>query len=579
MVWKPQQQQYSYWSTQQWRKSLTTPIARNSKFWTNVLKADPMLETVRPCVELVFGNGESINISTHAISTRKKSSSSAFNNEVSVGYKPLLIQAPSLSSTVTMGGGASSARSFTLNVSQLDIDIYAILKERRILAGFGEISLQVDGQWWEDRWVILRGDMNGGVRFGGEDEMIDLEIVDPKDMDDLQIPVVRLTVDDWPEMPDNNEGYRIPMVINAVSTIPCVRVYKNPPPDLAFVGFHSPLTQHAQGNAYINGIQMSPGNAEYPYAITDNETQNVAFFQYTFSVGTATWEDSDTVYVPGGLNLESITGKEITVVEAIRYLCVEWSTLGIANINEDMFSRAAARQPPALIPSILLNASGSTDSATALKYIEEVLCKSYPMISMAWQDGGYGPVYYDRRTAPVMELRVGQYPLLKRKTAISEMPKEELKNRFTVNYDYDALTDTHRGLITRDETSSVLCRLSAEQAGTREMDMLQSNVIPSTATLLGAPESIQQDWQANHIIDWYVQHLTLPSYYAEYDAFSSLYLQLTLGDNVTLYDETITEDPISATVEKISFEPGKTVVGLRMWILYDLVAISSRNTN
>jgi len=580
MVWQPQQRISSYWSTQKWRKSLTHHIPRNSTFWNNVLKADPMMESVRLCVELVFGNGQTINISTHAISTTKKLSPTTNIKKEIVVYKPLLESAPSIQNMVSMGGEASSARSFSLNISQLDIDVYAILKERRFLAGFGEISLQVDGQWWEDRWVILKGDMNGGVRFGGEDEMIDLEIVDPKDIDDLQIPVARLTIEDWPNIPDDNQGYRIPMVINAVSTVPCVRVDKNIPPDLAFVGFHSPLTQHFSKNAYVNGVQLSPGNTAYPYAITSGSTQDVSFFQYTFAVGTATWEDSDTIYIPASLDGGgSPDGVEISLIEVIRYLCVEWSTLGIANINDDMFSRAMTRQAVSLIPSVLLNASGGSDSATAIKYIEGVLCQSYPMVSMAWQDGGYGPVYYDRRVQPVMELRVGQYPLLKRRTAITETPKDSLKNKFTVMFDYDALTDTHRGLITRDATNSTLCALSADQAGTREMDVLESNVIPSTATLLGGPDSIQQNWQANHVIDWYVQHYTLPSYYAEYDAFAAIYLQLALGDNVILYDETITNEPISATVEKISFEPGKAVVGLRMWILYDLVSTSSRSTN
>lgn len=580
MVWKPQQHSYTYWSTQQWRKNSTYHPPRNSTFWKNVLRADPMMESVRMCVELVFGNGESINISTHAISSRKRLTSSAAGNEQTVVYKPLLVKAPAIQNTVTMGGGESSARSFALNVSQLDIDVYAILKSRRFLAGYGEISLQVDGQWWEDRWVILRGDMNGGVRFGGEDEMLDLEIVDPKDIDDLQIPVVRLTVDDWPDIPEDNQGYRIPMAINAVSTVPCVRVYGPPPPDLAFVGFHSPLSQHFQKNAYINGNQLSPSNAAYPYVIGLGETQNVSFFQYTFSVGTATWEDSDTVYVPASIDGgEQPDGTEISLIEVIRYLCVEWSTLGIANINEDMFSRAMLRQPISLVPSVLLNASGTSDSATAIKYIEGVLCKSYPMVSMAWQDGGYGPVYYDRNIAPVMELRAGQYPLLKRRTAITETPKDDLKNRFTVNFDYDAMTDTHRGLITRDASNSILCEISANQAGTREMDVLESKVIPATASLLGAPLSISQDWQANHVIDWYVRHYTLPSYYAEYDAFASVYLQLALGDNIILYDETITSDPISATVEKISIEPGKAVLGLRMWILYDLISVSTRSSN
>jgi hypothetical protein len=584
MVWEPQTRIYSYWSTQKWRKSLTYHQPRNSTFWKNVLKLDPMMESVCLCVELVFGNGETINVSTKAISSRKKLSSSVPGNEETVVYKPLLVKAPAIQNVVSMGGGSSSARSFTLNVSQLDIDVYSILTSRRFLAGYGEISLQVDGQWWEDRWVILKGDMNGGVRFGGEDEMIDLEIVDPKDIDDLQIPVVRLTTEDWPDMPENNLGYRIPMAINNVSTVPCVRVYNLPPSlgnDLAFVGFHSPLGQHFQKNAYVNGEEKNPGDAGYPYNISLGETQNVSFFQYNFVTGgTGVWEDSDTVYVPASIDGgESPDGTEITLIEVIRYLCVEWSTLGLANINEDMFSRAMSKQAIALIPSVLLNGSGNTNSATAIKYIEDVLCKSYPMVSMAWQDGGYGPVYYDRRVEPVMELRVGQYPLIKRRTAITETAKEELKNRFTINFDYDAMTDTHRGLITRDASNSTLCALSANQAGTREMDMLESKVIPSTASLLGAPDSITADWQANHVIDWYVQHYTLPSYYAEFDAFAAVYLQLALGDNVILYDETITKDPISATVEKISIEPGKAVLGLRMWILYDLVAVSSRSTN
>jgi len=505
---------------------------------------------------------------------------------VAVVYQPLLIEVPPITNELKMGGGASSARTFSLNISQLNLDPYKILKQRRFLAGFGEISLQINGQMWEDRYVILRGEMESGVRFGSVDEMLDLEIVDPKDINDITIPPLSLTQDlemsgqehppeTFADMPDNNIGKHIPLIMNYVPTIPCVRVSTvpsvGPTYNMKWIAYQDPLGQHKLNKAYVDGVEYNSWSADYPYTAGVGSTNGINYEQFIFEVGTGLWEDSTTVYasvrlIDGELGTFDFL---VDVIEVIRILCRDWSTVGLGNINESLFSRAQANSAQGLIPSVLINASGAANSATALKYIEDVLCKSYPMITMVWQDGGYGPVYYDRRTPPIMELRKDQAPLLKRRTAITETPKKDLKNRFSIQYDYDAMTDTYRGYSERNATNSEICQISQEQTGTREESRIESKVIGSLSDPMGNNEAIVGSWQADIVLDWLVEHTALPSYYAEYDAFAGVYMMLQLGDNIILYDSDITEDPITATVEKMSYGEGKVVIGLRMWILYD----------
>lgn len=557
------------WNIEDWRKQVRHSSIRSSRFWKTVLDKDPMLDSVRMCIELVYGNGEKMLISTHPIRTFKRSTASgvARNDMEEMAYRPLLMEALPISSSVTCGKGSSSARSFSLNVAQLDFDVFELLRSGRCLAGFGEISLQVDGQWWEDRAVILRGEMSGGVRFGSADEVIDLEIVDPKDVNDMYIPPTLLTKELYSQMPDSFVGSRIPMAINKVNRVPCIRVSDVPNGGpMVWIALQSPLGQHTITDVYVNG--EVPGAGVYPRSIVDGTTGNVNHKNIEFTVGTGLWEDNTTVYCDAPMDE---TKEEIGLIDVIHLLMSEWSTLGRANINEDLFASAKAKCPEFYIPSVLINASGTSSSATALKYVEDVLCKSYPMVSMVWQDGGYGPVYYDRRVDPVMDLRSNQYPLLKRRTSISETPKKDMYNKFTVKFAYDNLENEFKSLVERGVDNSDYCLVSAQQVGSREYRVIESKVMQSGT---GAIFTGASGLQAVSVLDWLVNHKTLPSYYAEYDAYTAIYFKLRLGDNIVLYDEEISDEPISATVEKLEVRGGKAVIGLRMWVMYDYIGRS-----
>ena len=64
------------WNIEDWRKQVRHSSIRSSRFWKTVLDKDPMLDSVRMCIELVYGNGEKMLISTHPIRTFKRSTAS-----------------------------------------------------------------------------------------------------------------------------------------------------------------------------------------------------------------------------------------------------------------------------------------------------------------------------------------------------------------------------------------------------------------------------------------------------------------------------------------------------------------------
>jgi hypothetical protein len=78
------------------------------------------------------------------------------------------------------------------------VDALGIVRNGRVLAGLAEISLQVDGGDYDERYVIMRGSMDSGVTFGDkEGEMLSVSIVDPKEILSMNIPPYRVP-EAWP---------------------------------------------------------------------------------------------------------------------------------------------------------------------------------------------------------------------------------------------------------------------------------------------------------------------------------------------------------------------------------------------
>ena len=177
---------------------------------------------------------------------------------------------------------------------------------------------------------------------------------------------------------------------------------------------------------------------------------------------------------------------------------------------------------------------------------------------------GIGAVFTDR-TRPYVDMSLvsGQGKLYDRVSAIQETSKEQIYNVFTIQYDYDAMNDTYRKTITRDQKSNLFCLLSENNIGRRELEPILSI-------------NIFDDQVANYIADWLCNHYTLPCYTVQYEGSSELFFLLKVGDNIELTDEKIGLINVKSTVEGIVYERGKCVLSLRLWLLYDNINSPSK---
>jgi hypothetical protein len=177
------------------------------------------------------------------------------------------------------------------------------------------------------------------------------------------------------------------------------------------------------------------------------------------------------------------------------------------------------------------------------------------MLSMVWENGGYGPIVTDRRLPPTAHWHVGRDVLLDRDTLVEESPKADLVNDFVLRYDYDPLLDVWNGVLVRGSFNSDVCRFSQQLVGKRDGQ-------PIDAPYITDPEL------AAYVIDWLVDHLALPSYVVDYVARPDVLLRYRRGDRVDLTDDDFGWQRVPATIQAIRYQRGKAVVTLRVWLGY-----------
>ena len=753
---------YRFWAIEDFRKFTSGPNGKLNAHWSNQIKKDPLMLDVRLCIDMVFGGGERLRASTDPVTAYKRMPAQDVGSSdrvEEVVYEPILVDQPRIVQQYNLGNGSSSARSFSISFAENNINPYEIIKRGRFIAGWAEVSLMVDGQDWEDRFVIMVGDMTGGVVFASVDEIIETEIVDPLETTDILITpytvvantglsatwfgadrvnagtvvandikinsvdirvgsdivvtdsdgtgtlvaainsvssqtsvsasisagvieliyvgggkidpsiVLSLTANGGSIMngtpgslsitqgssstvPESYVGYRYPLVYNSPVNVPAIRLSSAVPPYFLcwYASDVTPSSVNVDGRDYSSSnsiypytfskvndgsganywkVEFSPGNAEWTgdYAVTagtlvagdilidntdiistsggtisvlasDSSNTLVTAINGIFSstgvtatnvggkiklsksanrdisirttsnggwilTGTrsslnattrGTWSENTSVFVSGSRDNSQ---PDENVVKVIKRLCTNWSTLGHHGISDNLFAIAESKIINLAKPSLIVNGSGGADSASAIEYIESTICASFPMISMTWGNGGYGPVITDRTRGGIrMRLIVGQSPVLDRATAIKETSKSSLVNKFTLRYNFDPVTNSYNSYTTRDFNNSTLCRISQEQCGVRERSPIDSTIIYDSMT-------------ADYVLDWLVNHLSMPSYYVEYDCFQPLFLTLNLGDNITITDPNISSEEMTATVEKLELNSGKCRMGVRLWLLYD----------
>ena len=511
----------------------------NNNYWNEFFKRDPLGGSLVTCVELLIGDSIVLRVANAVISTPSTITGDVY------AYLPVLTDTPRVKSSVTMMSPSSSARSYTVKLPNELVDASDIIKRGSLLAGYAELSLNYDGGEDENRLVLMRGEMDSGVTFYPADGgMIEFSITDPKESADVSIPPYTITEERF----DKNAvgagamGRRFPLVLNKWPNVPCSFTHEN----AALIGYGYGMKPNA-AEILVDGEPYDNLDMTYGFRIvrsSDHMGTPCQFVQFKF------WEDltedrTESVYI-------SVTDGEggTNPVGQCEHLCRGYSVLGIAGINLHHFGRASAKAG-GLTSQVCINAGGDGNVST-LAFIEGELLSNFPMIGMVWDRGSYGPVYIDRMLESSVRLTADQYPVLDRVSAVTESPKTEVFNSFTLKYNYTPYLDSFEGVVERNSVNSGLCNISVQQCGSRPMDALECVYVYDRAT-------------ASRIIDWYVNHLSLPHYEVQYSCSPEIMVLLNLGDNILLTDQEFEWDDVKSTVVGIEYKESHCILSLIVW--------------
>ena len=498
-------------------------------------------------IDMIFGGNNRYFISTHPIKT-----TDSRNNVYQ--YIPLLQSEPSINATYSVGNANPAQRSFSISFDSRLLLPIDIINSGQSIAGIAEISLQKDGGEYHNRFVVMRGDMSGGVTTGTNEELLTTDIVDPSYTSDRIVPEFFCDTDTIPTIPDSYIGHRYPLVFDNYPYVPCINTSSATlgPTFLVCAGH-----DHVVNNIYLNGNEMdSQDNYRGWAALYSYDNKGNAITIVKFIAAQPEWISGDTVYanISRKPDADGIS-RERNLIQIIKALLINSSLLTEAGLDADLFGRAEQKLN-LLKVRCLINGSGSNDSAKCLDYIQNTLCQSFPMLSFTFTGRGYGPIVTDRRNEFItMNLTARKGLLYDRKSDLQESSKSEIKNSFTLKYGYDSLNNNYKKIVTRNAHNSGLCKISQEQFGLYDESIIESIVI-------------YEDSVANYVLDWMVAHYSLPSYYIEYSGSPSLLFYLKLGDNIKLTDSDFSFNEQIGTITKLEYKKGETIIGIKLWILY-----------
>lgn len=174
-------------------------------YWKEEYEKNPLMDHLVFTIELVFGDDKVLFVSDKEIRTKSGRTGTEY------GYLSVLMDNVSFKLEAGFGQTTSKARTFKVTIPNEYLDAIGIVKAERMLAGYAEISLQVDGGDYDKRFVIMRGSMDSGVNFGNTDgETVSVTIVDPKSIMSGSLPPYRVP-EAYPP-PDNSGEARQPFI-------------------------------------------------------------------------------------------------------------------------------------------------------------------------------------------------------------------------------------------------------------------------------------------------------------------------------------------------------------------------------
>jgi len=536
-----------------WRMNRSAIAGELNEYWINILEEDLSLRDVVFCVELVFGKDKIVRIANKSCSVV-----SGRTGEV-VSYLPVLQDTPDFVQAYSFGDATSEARSLTFKLPSSLVNVRELIRDGRTLAGVAEITLQVDGGDYDQRCVLMRGDMADGVSFASIDELIELTVQDPKTTVDVYAPPFVIDSDTFStNEAETTIGQRYAVVLPKYSGIPAPFISTSVFQAKVLVGYGR-LTDIAN-RVIIDGDSFSRTHATYGYTFAyelDNDGNSVTTVTFG-TTASGTFEFSEQIYFSASSSFESASP-----IDQVHEIANRFTALGLIGLSPELFAAAQAKMG-GMKSRMLLNAGGAA-TATAISYIEGEFLASFPMVSMLFHGSGYGPIVVDRRSdISVMRLDADQWPILDRASYVTETPKDDCSNEFVLSYAYDPVEDVYTKIVTRGVSDSLLCSISQQQIGHRPHEVIESRYIHDENT-------------ARAVVDWMVDHLTLPSYLVEYAVDASLVMRVKPGDNIRLTDPEFGWSEIAATIESIVYKRSHSVLLLRVWWRYYTLGTGALN--
>ena len=520
----------------------TNPPAGVTSNWASASKKNAYLDDVFMTIDLIFASGKIVRISTDHIEVKD-------GTERVIGYTPALESEAQIVTSYSFENNSAQVRTFALTVDGRHIKPVNEILTGHPLCGYAEISLQRYGDDIKDRFLLMRGEMVGGVVFANDEEFVEIEISDPKLGNELLMPQPIADTDAFPTIPSDYNGQRFPQIFHSYDYIPAIRLssYQNGPSFLVAQGHDFNVdVVYVDGEVKPSTDATRGWSAEYRYS-----NNGIPYTAVDFVYTTNLW-DNESVYVAVSSN------KERNIFQIMQDILVHNSNLGVDGINYGMITRSQSKAP-FLSANCMINASDSRSLTSAIGYIENTICQSFPMLTPCFTGFGFGVVYTDRTYQNVTtNLVLEQNLIFGRLTSITEKSKEDLYNEFTIKYSYNAITDNYEKTLTINSSSNSLCAISENKIGKRSMPPIESVII-------------YDDVSAQAVINWLANHLTLPSYYVEYEGTPALFFTARLGDVITLTDHKLDFKDEKCTVEKITYERGRSIIGLRIWVLYRTV--------
>lgn len=530
------------------------PSGRVSAPWRAEIEKDPALRQARIVLELVTGDGGRYRIATEEVEVVDADGTTRV-------IRSGLIDEPEIDNTTDLGNAASRARGFDLEISESAIDIRRHLRSGLPVAGFAELSMVAPGMDWIDRRVIVRGlARNGGTelpasrlnrelpwgshRVSTSTGTMRIGIQDPRSVLDVVIPPRehRCTLAKWPDASEGDVGRPYPLVLGR-GVVQALRVDNSTPDEPLFLcasGVWEVQSIWRNDEEASIGASAATFDFDVYYRTTDDEGVVVTLIRS--HPGRFTWEDSDSVIV------ELVPASDDTgdprLLDAIADLVTVYGPLGRESLNQALFAAASARLPPLRIRGTL------TEEGTLIRWIEEELLGSFPMVSMAFRAGRYGPIVTDWRAPVLHTLEAGGGLLLEATAPITE-DAEDMRSDFGISYAWDYRLDGFGKSQRVGPNDDAQTRAAAQLMAPADPE-LQSVVIYDDATALAS-------------LSWSVDHRALPTIYTEYAALPSAFMVLQEGDVTILTDADRDWYEVRATIERLGYRRGTGTVGLRLW--------------